>query len=106
MADFPTAPKRTEICDSCGKPITIEVGITYVGSTDGRFWHYGCARENSRPAISSLGDDEMVERVARAIAGAQWDRACTALGIPNYPREGNWSALLPEARAAIAAMTG
>jgi hypothetical protein len=91
MADFPTAPKRTEICDSCGKPITVEVGITYVGSTDGRFWHYGCARENTRPTVSSLGDDAMVERVARAI------EAETGYSGDIARRQ---------ARAAIAAMTG
>jgi hypothetical protein len=43
---------------------------------------------------------DIVEEMAKAIAGAQWDRACSALGIPNSPRGGNWSALLPEAQAA------
>jgi predicted methyltransferase MtxX (methanogen marker protein 4) len=56
-------------------------------------------------AMPNLSQEQMmVERVARAIAGAQWDRACSALGIPNYPRGGNWSALIPEAQAAIDAI--
>jgi hypothetical protein len=61
---------------------------------------------NSRPAVPSLGDDEMVERVARALH----DERARQTGYD----EGNWtgcSKLDREtarelARAAIAAMTG
>jgi hypothetical protein len=46
----------------------------------------------------------MVERVARAIACAYWDRDCSAIGTPNYPRGENWSSFVPVAQAAIDAI--
>jgi hypothetical protein len=45
---------------------------------------------------------EMREKIARAIANTQWDRACSALGTPNYPRGNDWTRFLPEADAILA----
>jgi hypothetical protein len=42
--------------------------------------------------------------VAKAIAEAQWDKSVTMLGTPNYVRGAGWETLMPEARAAIAAL--
>jgi hypothetical protein len=51
-----------------------------------------------------VSGEGVVERVARAIANHEWDAACSALGTPNMPRGGNWTAKLAVARAAIEAL--
>lgn len=53
-----------------------------------------------------MNEEDRVEMVAKAIASCEWDQACTALGTPNLPRGGNWTAKLPQARAAITALQG
>jgi hypothetical protein len=118
-------PLSDEICASCGEPIDPQPGVTFTASTDGRVWHYGCSPSRTRPAVSSLGDDEMVkaEPFEKLIADAYqrgWNEACQTIiedqaGDPflmphkDAMNEGCgcfMSEVWPKLRAAIAAMTG
>lgn len=65
-----------------------------------------CAMIDAAVFLEALSqtDEAMVERVAKAIANCEWDNVCSALGMPNFPRGSNWTAKLPQARAAIEAM--
>lgn len=53
-------------CARCGKPLNVQPGETFVGSTDGRVWHYGC--NSLTPAALVPQEEEvgrMVERLRR-----------------------------------------
>lgn len=35
------------VCAQCGNTIDVQPGEIYIGSTDGRVWHYGCKSRNA-----------------------------------------------------------
>lgn len=51
------------VCAQCGNTIDVQPGEIYIGSTDGRVWHYGC---KSRNAMSE-GVGELVGELQAAI---------------------------------------
>jgi hypothetical protein len=55
------------ICAGCHTVIEVRQGSSYVGSTDGRVWHYGC---NPPPrAMPELADSALRMRVLAALGG-------------------------------------
>lgn len=73
--DSEMKPIADEICASCGEPIDVQPGVTFVASTDGKVWHYGCAPSRNRES-SSTPDPAIVKLREALEKVANWREDC------------------------------
>jgi hypothetical protein len=101
----PTPIREDEMCcDHCGKPIDPKPGESYVGSTNGRVWHYGCrpSANPPKPAAMTTREDEMVayrELCLMLESAKQW---CGIFDIGGVLRHGSSDAPFRAAEAITA----